>query len=72
MCLNANCNAAHLAEYFFNNESSCIYNKYCSCDIVNTRQIITCNVYIDILLQEGLQYMQRAIDKKCTVQMSYM
>lgn len=62
MRLNANCNAAHLAEYLFKNEPSYIYNKYCLCDIVNTRQIITCNVNIDILLQEGLQYMQKIID----------
>lgn len=60
--LNANCNAAHLAEYLFNNEPSCIYNKFCSCNVVNIRQTITCSINVDILLQEGLQYMQKAID----------
>lgn len=70
--LNANCNAAHLAEYLFNNEPSCIYNKSCSCNVVNTRKTITCSVNVDILLQEGLQHMQRAINdvgnmrSKCT------
>lgn len=60
--LNANCNAAHLAEHIFKNEPSCIYNKSCSCGSIGSRQIITCNVIVDILLQEGLQHMQRAIN----------
>lgn len=53
--LNANCNAAHLAEDFFNNKPSCIYDKSCSCGVVNVRKMVTCSVYVDILLQEGLK-----------------
>lgn len=60
--LNANCNAAHLAEYLFENEPSCVYSKSCSYDTANVRRTVTCNVNVDILLQEGLQHMQRAID----------
>lgn len=45
-----NCNVAHLAEHLFKNEPSCIYNKSCSCGAINSRQTITCNVNVDILL----------------------
>jgi len=60
--LNANCNAAHLTEYLFKNEPSCVFTRSCSCGDMHLRTTITCNVNVDILLQEGLTHMQRAID----------
>lgn len=66
--LNANCNVAHLTEYLFKNEPSCVFTRSCSCGDMHSRQTITCNVNIDILLQEGLAHMQRAIDDTQNIQ----
>lgn len=60
--LNTNCNAAHLTEYLFKNESSCIFTKSCLCGNVHSRQTVMCNVNIDIFLYEGLAHIKRAID----------
>lgn len=60
--LNANCNAAHLSEYLFKNECSYMYTKSCSCGTTESREIVTCNVNVDILLQQSLHQMQCAID----------
>lgn len=60
--LNANCNAAHLAEYIFKSAPSCIFQKSCTCQHTHTRQTITCCVNINILWQEGLHHIQRAIN----------
>lgn len=60
--LNANCNTAHLTEYLFKDEPSCIFTKSCSCSELHSRQTITHNINVDILLNEGLAHMERAID----------
>lgn len=60
--LNAICNVAHLTDYLFQNEPSCISTITCVCGTRESRPTITCNINVDIILQEGLQYMQRAID----------
>lgn len=60
--LNANCNVAHLAKYLFKSEPSYVFNKSCTCGITHSHQSTICNININILLQEGLQNIQRAID----------
>lgn len=59
--LNDNCNVAHLAEYIFKNEPSCVFNKSC-CVNLYIRVKLTCNINVNIILQEGLQLLQRVID----------
>lgn len=60
--LNANCNVAHLANNLFENEPSCTITTTCTCGVKESRRTITLNINIDILLQEGLQQMQCAIN----------
>lgn len=60
--LNANCNVAHLSEYLFKNEPSYVVTKFCTCGSTNSQASTICNINIDILLQEELQYIQRAIE----------
>lgn len=60
--LNANCNVAHLAEYIFKNEPSCIFKKSCSCSETHSRKTIICSVNVDVLLTQGLQDIQHAIN----------
>jgi len=52
----------HLADYLFLNEPSCTITTTCTCDIKKSRRILTLNINVDILLQDGLQHMQRAIN----------
>lgn len=60
--LNANCNVADLAYYLFGEQPSCTREEKCSCGYKKTRASVTVNVNIGILLCQGLQYMQQAID----------
>jgi hypothetical protein len=39
--LHTNCNAAHLAEYLFDSEPSCVFTRSCSCEDMHTRQTVT-------------------------------
>jgi len=60
--LNANCNVTHLSEYLFKNEPSYVVTKFCTCGSTNSHASTICNINVDILLQKGLQYIQRAIE----------
>lgn len=61
--INANCNAAHLSEYLFKNipSSTTTYNcNNCSHSYCRTSPI--CNINVDVILKNGLNYMQEAIN----------
>ncbi|EFN73407.1 hypothetical protein EAG_00197, partial [Camponotus floridanus] len=52
--LNANCNAAHLAEYLFENIPSCITSYDCNTCAHNYRRSSpTCHINVDELLKNG-------------------
>jgi len=61
--LNANCNAAHLAEYLFENIPSCTTSHNCdTCAHNYKRTSPICHINVDELFNHGLHNMQQAID----------
>lgn len=61
--LNANCNAAHLAEYLIQNIPSCTTLYDCNICAHNYRRSSpTCHINVDELLKSGLNNMQQAIN----------
>lgn len=61
--LNANCNAAHLAEYLFQNMSSYTSTYDCpNCGYSCRTTSPMCNINVDEIFKNGLRNMQTAID----------
>lgn len=68
--LNAECNAAHLAQFLFEKEPSFSYRTQCSCGYANSRKFQLIDVNIDMILCGGLHLIQEAIDDCITVERS--
>lgn len=65
--LNANCNAAHLAEYLFMTTPSLIKTKICQkCNHSNIRNLTLVNIDVNVILQNGLNCIQQAIENATT------
>lgn len=61
--LNANCIAAHLAEHLFENIPSCTTAYNCNnCGHSYRRTSPICNINVDVILKNGLNNMQEAIN----------
>lgn len=61
--LNANCNAAHLAECLFHNAPSCTTSYDCDNCIHNCKRTLpTCHINVDEIFKNGLNNMQQAIE----------
>lgn len=62
-------NAAHLAEYLFENIPSCTITYSCNnCDHNYRRTSPTCNINVDAIIKYGLNNMQEAINDNIIVQ----
>lgn len=61
--LNSNCNAAHLTEHLFQNIPSCTTSYNCNnCSHSYSRASPICNINVDVILKNGLNNMQQAIN----------
>lgn len=61
--LNTNCNAAHLAEYLFQNIPSCTTAYNCdNCGHNYKRLSPICNINVNVIIENGLNNMQQAIN----------
>lgn len=61
--LNVNSNAAHLAEYLFQDCSSCITTTTCSeCSHVSGQKNPTLTINVNVILKHGFQMLQDAIN----------
>jgi len=60
--LNAECNVAHLSQYVFSDTPSYKTKVSCPCGNNFTSKSIIFNIEVDVLLCEGFDFMQKAID----------
>lgn len=60
--LDAECNVVHLAQYLFSDLPSYKTEVFCQCVYNFNRQNITLNINVDLILSQGFDIMQHAID----------